>query len=414
LVLFFKKEQKKEVDMARKKDKPLDEGKWARGATRPLRKAYDGLMGGLARSSVDGGFGSEQAVWAGETRMPAAQAALYRGLRESVPIIDAAIMRLVRLVGGFTVTCEDEAVQQRLNDTLEMISVGGTQRGIAAFISSYFEQLLTYGTAIGELVLREDGEPAALWNVPLEGITFRRAKDGITVEICTGEQGKLRAAPHPELLCCSVLNPAPGALTGNSLLKGLPFVAGVLLQIMDTIGLNWERLGNVRFAVTYHPGNDPTEQARAGERTKIIAEEWEKAMREGAAVRDFIAAGDVRISVIGGDVPLPDSQTPVRQLLEQVVAKTGLPPFLLGLTWSSTERMSSVQADLLTSELESYRRTLTPVIVQLCKTILRLWGESAHCTLAWNDITLADEIDLSRARLARAQAARIEAEVAGE
>ena len=398
----------------RKKDRPMPEEKWAVGATRPRRKAYDGLMGGLARSSTDGGFGSETAVWAGETRMPAAQAALYRGLREAVPIIDAAIMRLVRLVGGFTVICEDEAVQQRLNDVLELISVGGTQRGMAAFINSYFEQLLTYGTAIGELVLREDGEPAALWNVPLEGITLRRAKDGITVEICTGEQGKLHPAPQPELLCCSVLNPAPGALTGNSLLKGLPFVAGVLLQIMDTIGLNWERLGNVRFAVTYHPGNDPTEQARAGERTKLIAEEWEKAMHEGAAVRDFIAAGDVRISVIGGDVPLPDSQVPVRQLLEQVIAKTGLPPFLLGLTWSSTERMSSVQADLLTSELESYRRTLTPVIVQLCKTMLRLWGEVPQCSVAWDDITLADEIDLARARLSRAQARRIELEIGGE
>ena len=33
-----------------------------------------------------------------------------------------------------------------------------------------------------------------------------------------------------------------------------------------------------------------------------------------------------------------------RQMLEQLVAKTGLPPFLLGLSWSSTERMSAQQA----------------------------------------------------------------------
>ena len=167
----------------------------------------------------------------------------------------------------------------------------------------------------------------------------------------------------------------------------------------------------MRFAVTYHPGNDPSEQARAGERTKVIAEEWENAMREGAGVRDFIAAGDVRISVIGGDVPLPDSQVPVRQLLEQIIAKTGLPPFLLGLTWASTERMSSVQADLLTSELESYRRILEPVILQLARTILRLWGEEQRCELTWEDITLADEVELARARLARAQAAKIEHEI---
>jgi len=390
---------------ADKKPSAKENGPFAlHGQARSHQKAYPSLT----RTGCAEPFGAESTAWAGDTRCPAAQAGLYRSLREAVPIIDAAIMRLVRLVGGFTLKCDDPQAQQRLHDCLEMIPVGGTQRGITAFISSYFEQLLTYGTAIGELVLREDGEPAALWNAPLEGITLRRANNGLDVEICTGEHEKLKPAPRPELLCCSVLNPAPGALAGNSLLKGLPFVAGVLLQIMDTIGLNWERLGNVRFAVTYHPGNDPNEQARAGQRTQVIASEWEKAMREGAGLRDFIAAGDVRISVIGGDVPLPDSQVPMRQLLEQIVAKTGLPPFLLGLTWSSTERMSSVQADLLTSELESYRRILTPVVLQLARTMLRIWGEEPRCEVEWDDITLADEVELARARLARAQAKKIE------
>jgi len=366
---------------------------------------YPAVMGNLPRGGPES--------WpcaAGETRCPAGEAALYQQLRENVPIIDAAVMRLVRLLGGFELRCGDERAQERLAEFLEMIPVGGTQRGIPAFVGSYFEQLLTYGTALGELVLREDGQPAALWNAPLEGITLRRAKNGLDVEICTGEADRLQAAPWPELLFYSVLNPVPGALTGNSLLKGLPLVSSVLLQILDTLGQNWERLGNVRFAVTYHPGSDPNEQARAGERAKILAREWENAMREGAGVRDFVAAGDVRIAVIGSDAPMPDCQVPVRQLLEQIVAKTGLPPFLLGLTWSSTERMSSVQADLLTSELESYRRVITPVILRAAQMILRIWGEEPRCSVEWEDITLADEVELARARLFRAQAEKVENE----
>jgi len=348
---------------------------------------------------------------AGETRCPAGEAALYRQLRETVPIIDAAVMRLVRLLGSFKLRVESgDIAEKRLCEFLGMIPVGGTQRGLPAFVAGYFEQLLTYGTALGELILREDGRPAALWNAPLEGITLRRAKNGLDVEICTGEAEKLKAAPYPELLFYSVLNPAPGALTGNSLLKGLPFVSAVLLQILDTLGQNWERLGNVRFAVTYHPGSDPNEQARAGERTKLLAREWENAMRQGAGVRDFVAAGDVRIAVIGADAPMPDCQIPLRQLLEQIVAKTGLPPFLLGLTWSSTERMSSVQADLLTSELESYRRVLNPVILRVAQTVLRIWGEDPSCSVEWDDITLTDEVELARARLLRAQAEKIEIE----
>ena len=59
------------------------------------------------------------------------------------------------------------------------------------------------------------------------------------------------------------------------------------------------------------------------------------------------------IKVIGADNQVLDSQVPVRQMLEQIVAKLGVPPFLLGLSWSTTERMSAQQADLLTSELST-------------------------------------------------------------
>jgi hypothetical protein len=77
--------------------------------------------------------------------------------------------------------------------------------------------------------------------------------------------------------------------------------------------------------------------------------------------RDFVAVGDVDIRVIGADNQILDSEVPVRQILEQLIARTGIPPFMLGLNWSTTERMSSQQADMMTSELTAIRRTLTPV-----------------------------------------------------
>jgi hypothetical protein len=338
---------------------------------------------------------------------PAGEARIYTTLRESVPIIDAAIFRLVRLLGGFEVSCGNSRAENKLRDFFETVSVGGNQLGIYAFVSSYFEQLLTQGTALGELVLTSGGEPAALWNASLEGITLRRSADEVNVEVCAGAAGGLIPVPNPELVFLSVLNPSPGALAGNSLLKGLPYVSRVLLQILNSVEQNWERLGNVRFSVIYNPANDPAERTRVQERAQALAQGWQAAMQDGAGVRDFIATGDVRIQVIGADAPIPDSEIPVRQLLEQIVAKTGLPPFLLGLTWSSTERMSSQQADLLTSELESYRRTLTPVLLRLSSTLLRLWGEQGDCRVMWENISLADEVELSRAALLRAQAAAL-------
>ena len=120
------------------------------------------------------------------------------------------------------------------------------------------------------------------------------------------------------------------------------------MRIYQCIGQNYDRMGNVRYAVTYRPSADPAEQAYAGDRARQIAKEWSKGMRAGAhgEVRDFICAGDVEIKVIGADNPLLDTEVPVRQLLEQLVAKLSIPPFLLGLNWSTTERMSAQQADL--------------------------------------------------------------------
>ena len=42
---------------------------------------------------------------------------------------------------------------------------------------------------------------------------------------------------------------------------------------------------------------------------------------KNGTVRDFVAVGDVEIKVIGGEAPILDSETPVRQILEQLVAK---------------------------------------------------------------------------------------------
>ena len=151
------------------------------------------------------------------------------------------------------------------------------------------------------------------------------------------------------------------------------------------------------------------DRAYAKERATQIATEWANAMN-GSSVKDFVAVGDVQIKVIGADNQILDSEIPVRQMLEQIVAKTGLPPFMLGLSWSSTERMSSQQADVLTSELEAYRRILTPVIRKICVAFLRSRGFGCNPEIVWDNITLQDEVELSRARLYNAQAEKLENE----
>ena len=102
---------------------------------------------------------------------------------------------------------------------------------------------------------------------------------------------------------------------------------------------------------------------------------------------------------------------PIRHITEQIVAKLSVPPFLLGLSWSTTERMSSQQADILTSELECYREILNPVIERIARVYLSLNGIDEKVTVKWTHINLQDELELSEARLNKANALRIEKEI---
>ena len=125
------------------------------------------------------------------------------------------------------------------------------------------------------------------------------------------------------------------------------------------------------------------------------------------SVRDFVAVGDVDIKVIGADGPILDSQVPVRQILEQLVARTGIPPFMLGLSWSSTERMSTQQADLLTSEITAIRRSLEPMLTRIGELWLQLHGYDDRLEILWEDINLQDLVEEARAQLYQAQAEQI-------
>ena len=343
-------------------------------------------------------------IFAAESSSLREESRIYYSLRQQVPVIDAAITKLVRLTGGFGIKCDTSSWDKECDSLLKSIPVNGVSKGIYAFTDAFFEQLLTVGTAVGEIVTDRHGHPVGLFNSPVDSVSFKRAENGFDVDIFVEDGVKETRAQNKDRILLGVLNPVPGKITGQSLLKGLPFVSSILLKIYETIGENWERAGAVRYAVTYKPGADPQDKSLAGERAKQIAKSFGEAMKSGGDIKDFVAVGDVQIKVIGSDSAILDPKVPVQQMLEQIIAKTGLPPFMLGFSWSTTERMSSQQADVLTSEIEGYRRILTPVIEKIVRAFMADLGYSGKLTVQWDDITLLDEVEQAKAELYRRQA----------
>ena len=347
----------------------------------------------------------------GFTPLGGGEERVYREMREAIPVLDAAVSKMVRLCGGFEVKCRNPEAQKRLEEFILTVPCGRGQVGMASFLSGYLDSLLTYGRAIGEMVVSGGKLRAVCWG-DVTGLEVQEGENALETVIWGADsKGLMRPLPYQHLLLFTTMNPEPGHPYGVSMFRGMPFLAEILMKIYNTIGTNWERAGNIRYSVICKGGED-MDPAAVQERGRAVAEEWARAMEDGknGTVRDFVAVGDVEIKVIGGEAPILDSEVPVKQILEQLVAKTGLPPFLLGLSWSTTERMSTQQADLLTSELWALRRNVEPAMRKVCKTFLALEGLDDKFEIIWDDISLQDIHQEAQADLYRAQAEKARAD----
>ena len=327
---------------------------------------------------------------------------LYDALRSEIPILDACIGKIVRLTGDFKLKAENQSVQPLLDRFSLEVPVGISGVSINTFADMYLDSLLTYGKAVGEIITDKNQRTVSgLWVG--DSTIFRVRQGSGRTDMCITQIYGDEESPviNPERMVYTALNPSPKHPEGVSILRGLPSLSRILMRIYECIGQNFDRVGNVRYAVTYNP-SDEGDKAFAKERAMEIAKEWSNGMNAAkyGSVKDFVAAGDVQIKVIGAENQLIDTEIPVRQLLEQMISKLSIPPFLLGLNWSSTERMSSQQADILTSELEYYRRLMTPILRRIGLTFLRLNGIDS-------DISV-DEEALAKARLYNAQAKQLE------
>ena len=186
---------------------------------------------------------------------------IYRAIREAVPLVDAAIVKIIRLVGGFTVACGNKEAQRGLEAFLRTVPVGRAQRGIDQFMEQYLDSLLTCGRAVGEIVPRPDGaDIAAVLCGDITEVEVREGASPLEFAICGWDgQGCMAPLPRQNLLLFTPFRPEANNPYGVSLLRSMPFVTELLLKIYHALGQNWERIGNAHFAVIYRPQSGETE-----------------------------------------------------------------------------------------------------------------------------------------------------------
>jgi hypothetical protein len=304
---------------------------------------------------------------------------IYRALREGVPVIDAAIRELKRLVGTFGIE-SDEETKAEVESFLTNIPILGTrQTGFQNFLSLHLDSLLLFGKAAAEIVLTNDRDGVyGLKPIPVE-----------TIRLVAGENGDLRIAQQQpqglvvlpdDLVFYNVLSPQDNRPHGTSLLASLAFVADIWLKMAWSLGKTWERFGTPTFHVNWLP--DENFRDPSGSQTQRILDQVEsqfvdamESRRDLSSTKDFFSAGKISVDVLGAQGQALNFEVPHRAIMEQIVSVTGLPPWWLGFSWSTTERLSQQQADKIVGNINSWREELTPDISHLISLHLLLRGQ---------------------------------------
>jgi hypothetical protein len=345
-----------------------------------------------------------------------AELELYRQLRRLLPLVDAAIRRLTRLVGYVRIEAP-APLQADLDRFLRHVPVNGLQRGFDSFLVNHVGQMLQYGFAAGRIVPdKAQRDIAGLVNLDSREVHVIDDDPPLKRGVGHRPPGAFEVARIPDALALFSANAAEGdSPYGCGILRSLPFVSHIVLTMERATQQTWERMGAPSYTVTWTPPEgfvDPD-----GARSRAIMGEIEAGFTEAMQTRhdtglasDFFAAGDVRVEVIGAASEQLEFRETYRALTEQIVSVTGLPPFMLGLSWASTERMSSQQSEVVIAEIHDLRRELEPMVEQLVDLWLALTRRSGNYRVRWSEVTLQDLSLVAEAQYRQAMALRIETE----
>ena len=337
----------------------------------------------------------------------------YRTLVEAIPVLDIALTKLAQLVGCPRFYGDDRLIE-RLEDFLWSVKVNYHQQGLLCFYRNHLRQMLQFGRAAGEIVLDNARRNIyALVNIDSDTLKFKQTDDPLKLQICQTQRGEIEPVPLPEELILFNLNDPEGSNPhGVSLFRSLPFIADLLLTMEWSIKQLWERSGAPTYNVSYKPPagvtvtKDQLDAIMPTIEAQFVAAM--QARKDEKTIKDFFNA-NVEVSVIGADGQVLPFQEPYRAICEQVVAKTGLPPYMLGLQWSTTERLSTNQAQMIMAQVEAMRDETEYEI----KYLVDLWQKLTDTPgklqkVSWSEIMLLDAVETARARMIEAQARKTE------
>ncbi|MFA5352924.1 MAG: minor capsid protein [Thermodesulfovibrionales bacterium] len=340
----------------------------------------------------------------------------YEVLREGIPLIDSAIRRLISLNGTIRIIGDNAALVRELEDFCLNVPVNDTQQGIHSFLENASNETFEQGFALAEFVATTDMKDiAGLRVADSKDIVYRRNAEGVAgpwyrqpgsrplnpyalpgtlidriinaqygqiISVTGGQEVKLNPANK---LYFSINNENSDPY-GVSIMRSMEFCSQILVTIENSFKHVFERFGDPMFHVHYKASKSGNSENLEGRR-QALQTDWNTTINAKRAGKssDLVTAGslesDVVIKVIGADNQVLDSTVPLRHVLEQIVSKTNLPAWMLGIYWSTTERMATLEVESALQDAKIRQLAMLPQFIRLFSTVLTMRGRK------WKTIT---------------------------
>lgn len=348
----------------------------------------------------------------------------YEALREGIPVIDSAIRRLISLNGTVKIIGDNAALVQELEDFCLNVPVNDHQHGIHAFLENFSNEVFEQGFAMPEFIATPGLDDIAGLRVPdSKQIIFRRTAAGTTepwyryissflpsnvtryTSPATLVERILSATYNQALYINSgwetKLNPVNKMYFsinnensdpyGVSLMRSMEFCSKLLMTMQNSLSNVWERFGDPSYHVKYKTnrkdlGGDTLEGRRLKIQTDFDAAI--RAKRSGKSA-DFVTAinadAEMEIKVIGSEGQELSLETPAQHVLEQIVSKTGLPAWMLGIGSKTVQGMAGLEVEAALQDAKIRQLAMLPELIRLFSVVLKMRGRS------WDTITTSEK-----------------------
>ena len=335
--------------------------------------------------------------------------ALLGQFYQAIPVLRRAVGILAGLVGAPEYRTGSDTLDADLLTWSRGIPFGRIGMGLSAWLADHIAQALVYGYAVGEVEIARPRGFAALWSYHSATCAFRVDQSGQCQIVQRGRMAQ-EVLLNPQTMVSTTYDPVGSDPRGQSLFLCVPTAAQLWMDMLYAYRSTWRRCGIATFHVNWQPGDsfdDPT-GAVGSEVRQSLQDSWSNAMKSQAVdgvPYDFFSTGAVTVEPVGAKTAIMDLQPAKRAIVEELVTATGIPPWMLGYTWSTTERLSQQQADMLVSFVEAIRRSSENALLKIGSLRERLQGRSTELAIAWPDVTLQDRTEQAVAAKGEAEAA---------